>query len=52
MNFGNQLHSTLSRLSKQMYLLLDELPTVITVEDTDYSIELSQSYTGNLHLPL
>ena len=35
-----------------MYLLLDELPTVITVEDTDYSIELSQSYTGNLHLPL
>ena len=52
MNFGNQLYSTLSRLSKQMYLLLDELPTVITVEDTDYSIELSQSYTGNVHLPV
>ena len=52
MNLGNQLYSTLSRLSKQMYFLLDELPTVITVEDTDYSIELSQSYTGNLHLPL
>ena len=50
MNFGNQLYSALSRLSKQMYLLLHELPTVITVEDTDYSIELSQSYTGNLHL--
>ena len=32
-----------------MYLLLEELPTMITVEDTDYSIELSQSYTGNLH---
>ena len=35
-----------------MYLLLDELPTMNTVEDTDYSLELSQSYTGNLHLPV
>ena len=50
MNFGNQLYSALSRLSKQVYLLLHKLHTVITVEDTDYSIELSQSYTGNLHL--
>ena len=48
MNLGNQLYSTLSKLSGQMYLLLEELPTVITVEDADYSIELSQSYTGNL----
>ena len=52
MNLGNQLYSTLSRLSRQMYLLLDELPTMITVDDTDYSLELSQSYTGNLHLPV
>ena len=52
MNLGNQLYSTLSRLSRQMYLLLEELPTMITVEDTDYSIELSQSYTGNLHFPV
>ena len=51
-NLGNQLYSTLSRLSRQMYLLLDKLPTMITVDDTDYSLELSQSYTGNLHLPV
>ena len=52
MNLGNQLYSTLSRLSRQMYLLLDELPKMITIENTDYSIDLSQSYTGNLHLPV
>ena len=52
MNLGNQLYSTLSRLSRQMYLLLEELPTMVTVEDTDYLIELSQSYNGNLHLPV
>ena len=52
MNLGNQLYSSLSRLSRQMYLLLEELPTMVTVEDYDYSIELSPSYTGNLHLPV
>ena len=51
MNLGNQLYSSLSRLSRQMYLLLEELPTMVTVEDYDYSIELSPSYTGNLYLP-
>ena len=35
-----------------MYLLLEELLTMVTVEDYDYSIELSPSYTGNLHLPV
>ncbi len=52
MNIGNQLYSTLSRLSKQRYILFEELPTMITVEDTDYSLELSQSYFGNLHVPV
>ena len=52
MNLGNQLYSTLSRLSRQMYLLLEELPTMVSVEDYNYSIECSQSYTGNLHLPV
>ena len=52
MNLGNQLYSSLSRLSRQMYLLLEELPTMVTVEDYDYSIELNPSYTGNLHLPV
>ena len=52
MNLGNQLYSTLSRLSRQMYLLLEELPTMVTVEDTDHLIEFSQSYNGNLPLPV
>ena len=50
MNLGNQLYSALSRLSKQRYLLLEELPTMVTVQDSDYSLEFSQSYTGNLHV--
>ena len=49
MNFGNQLYSALSRLLKQRYLLLEELPTLITVDNIDYTLHLSQSYTGNLH---
>ena len=52
MNLGNQLYSTLSRLSRQMYLLHEELPTMVSVEDYNYSIECSQSYTGNRHLPV
>ncbi len=52
MNLGNQLYSALSRLSKQRYLLLEELPTMVTVEDNDYSLEFSQSYTGNIHIPV
>ncbi len=52
MNLGNQLYSALSRLSKQIYLLLEELRTMVTVEDNDYSLEFSQSYTGNIHIPV
>jgi hypothetical protein len=50
MNVGNKLYSMLSRLSGQNYLLLTDLPTLITVEDTNYSFEFSESYTGNLHV--
>ena len=49
-NLGNELYSMLSRISRQSYLLLTELPTMVTVEDTDYSFEFSESYTANLHL--
>ena len=31
---------------------LKNCPQWLQVEDTDYSIELSQSYNGNLHLPV
>ncbi len=49
MNLGNDLYSMLSRLSRQSYLLLTEIPTMVTVQDTDYSFEFSESYTANLH---
>ena len=51
MKLGNELYSMLSRLSRQQYLLLRELPTQVTVEDTNYSFQLSESYTGNLDIP-
>ncbi|CAB3995693.1 ATP-dependent DNA helicase PIF1 [Paramuricea clavata] len=50
MKFGDELYSILSSLSKQRYLLLTELPTMLTLGDTNYSLELSESYSGNLHL--
>jgi hypothetical protein len=39
MNLGNELYSMLSRLTRQSYLLLTELPTMVTVEDTNYSVQ-------------
>jgi hypothetical protein len=50
MNIGNQLYSALSALSRQTYLLLTELPTMVTVQDTDYQLDFTESYTGNLHV--
>ena len=38
MNLGIQVYSTLSRLSRQMYLLLEELPTMVSVEDYSYQL--------------
>jgi hypothetical protein len=52
MNIGNQLYSMLSRLSGQNYLLLTELPSMLMIEDTNYSFEFSESYTDGLHLPV
>ena len=49
MNIGNELYSPLSRLSRQSYLLLTELPNMLTVLKTNYQLEFSESYTGNLH---
>ena len=50
MNLGNELYSMLSRLSRQHYLLLTELPTLLIIKDIDYSLEFSNSYTGKVHL--
>ena len=49
MNLGNELYSALSRLSRQSYLLLTELPSMVTVLNTDYQLEFSESYSNNLH---
>ena len=49
MSVGNELYSYLSRLSRQSYLMLSEIPEMITMFDTDYQLQYSQSYTGNIH---
>ena len=46
MNIGNELYSGLSRLSRQSYLLLTEVPEVISVFNTNYCLQYSPSYTG------
>ena len=48
MNIGNELYGTLSRLTGQSYLLLNELPTMVTICNTNYQIEFSQCYSGCL----
>ena len=49
MNIGNELYSALSRLSRQSYLLLTELPTMVTVLNINYQLEFTESYSGSLH---
>ena len=49
MNIGNELYSSLSRISRNTFLMLTELPTMITVFDTNYHLQYSESYTCRLH---
>lgn len=49
MNIGNQLYSTLSRLARQSYLMMTELPTIVDVFDSTYQFRFSESYTGTLN---
>ena len=50
MDTGNELYSVLSRLYNQDFLLLTELPQMATVLETNFQIEYSPSYTGNIHV--
>ena len=50
MDIGNELYSALSSLSRQTFLLLTELPNMVTVFDTNYHLQFSESYTGGLHV--
>ena len=48
MNVGNELYSNLSRLARQSFLLLTELPSQLTVFETNFAFEYSESYSGNV----
>ena len=48
MHIGNQLYSSLSKLARQSFLLLTELPTMLTVLQENYQLEYSASYNGNV----
>ena len=43
MHIGNELYSSLSQLARQSFLMLTELPTMLTVLDENYQ------HTGNIH---
>ena len=49
MHIGSQLYSSLSQLSRQSFLLLADLPSILIVLGEDYQLEYSESYTGNVH---
>ena len=49
MNIDNELYSGLSRLSRQTFLLLTELPEVLNVFNTDYQLQYSSSYSGTVN---
>ena len=48
MDNGNELYSVLSRLYNHDFLLLTELPQMVTVLETKFQMEYSPSYTGNI----
>ena len=48
MNIGNELYSNLSCLARQSILLFTELPSQLTVFDTDYHLDYSESYSGRV----
>ena len=45
MLIGSQLYSSLSQLSRQSFLLLTDLPSMLTVLEEDYQLEYSESYS-------
>lgn len=45
MHIGNELYNSLSKLARQSFLMLTELPTMLENYQLDYSV----SYTGNVH---
>ena len=52
MHIGSKPYSSLSQLSRQSFLLLADLPSMLTVQENDYQLEYSESYLGNVHVEL
>ena len=48
MNTGNNLYSTLSQSSDKAFLLLTDLPRMVRIFETQYELECSENYVGNL----
>ena len=48
MNIGNCLYSTLLQTTKEMFLLLTDLPTMVSLFETSYDLRFSESYSGFL----
>ena len=49
-HIGTQLkYSSLSQLSRQSFLLLTDLSSMLIVLEEDYQLEYSESYTGNVN---
>ena len=44
MHIGSQLYSSLSQLSRQSFLLLTDLPSMLTLLEEDYQLEYRESY--------
>ena len=49
LEIGNQLYSTLSQCTGQVYLMQTELPSMFVMSEKNYQLNYSESYTGNLH---
>ena len=49
-HIGSKLYSSLTQLSRQSFLLLANLSSMLTVQEEDYQLEYSESYLGNVHV--
>ena len=49
-HIGSKLYSSLSQLSRQSFLLLADLSSMLTVQEEDYQLEYSESYPDNVHV--
>ena len=48
MNIGNCLYSTLLQSTKEMFLLLTDLPAMVSLFEASYDLRFSESYSGFL----